>query len=90
MRKYKEYDVEDYDGDIILYKNENDALIIEGGFTDLESEAIYSVGHYRPDSFREEDGETLEYDNDDVEAYIESHYEQFIEKNFTKAKVLEP
>jgi len=90
MKNHKGYEIEVDGDDILLYDSgHQDLYLIKGGHRILEDEAIGKVGHWRPDTFREEDGETLEYDSDDVRAYVETSIEGYVNEHFSEKILIE-
>lgn len=69
---------------IVLHVDGNQVLALEDGYKDLHREAEQAVGHYRPDTGRDEDGETFEFEQHEVDHYVDTHIEEFIQKNFSK------
>lgn len=82
--KGQQYDVSTCDGDIILESVDRD-FIFECGYNRLVNDAIAKYGSYRPDTTRDCDGETLDYDSDSVTEYVNENLEIYIHSHEAEA-----
>lgn len=64
-------------------------LILIGAYLELKREAIDAVGYYRPDTLSDWDGDTFDYDKDEVEYYIDQSMEAFVYLWLKDAKQIE-
>jgi hypothetical protein len=62
--------------DFVIQGHEKD-IILNGAALELEIEAQHAAGYYRADSFREDDGDTFEYDKDAADNYFEDNRVEF-------------
>lgn len=72
------YDVEVSGGDLILQGLTEDVTFF-GAYSDLRSTAIDRCSYYRADTMSDEDGQTLEYDNDEVNQLIEEMIQWYVD-----------
>lgn len=86
--KDQAYEITTEANDIRLEGFHQDLTLI-GAYLELKREAIDEVGYYRPDTLSDWDGDTFDYDKDEVEYYIDQNLEDYVEKWLKDAKQIE-
>lgn len=71
------YDVERVGDDLILQGLAQDVTFF-GAYRELKNQAIAELGIYRNDTTDDNDGQTLDYDSDEVNQYIENSIQEYV------------